>query len=846
MDKVVNPILSGKFLSNWQQRWLVAIAVGLILLLIRFWPLFVGRTLLFGDNYSLMVPGKLFIAEWLRQGILPLWNPYALGGLSLVGDINQSLWYPSTLLFVWFSPATALNLIVLSHELIAFLGMFGLSWHWLQTGIARSGVGSIDAAQSAAGVRSARKSTAKSSSFLISDEWIHFWLACLAGVLWMFSPQVSGAINNIATIQSIVWLPAILWTGLWLQTARTWRQSWLRIGLVAGLLTLQFAGGYPQHVLFSGIAAVGVSLWRVSRREIWIFMVRWSLVVLLLFGLSALWWLPFQQALAESTRTLQSSTQAGAGSLHPADLLKMIAPYFFDNPVLGMKWGPQWNSMPNVSLYVGWLPLVMLLVLLFMKKYSRSDLVFAATVFGTICFAFGDRLPFLRLLQELSSIFRFSRGPSTILMVTTVLLIVWIVSRLQSFQVLITKQYQGKHSTKTQRMLPQLWLQLLSWLISRASILWAGLFILMAGLFMVIWRYPTWWWQMLLRLSNGVIAESPFHTQAKDHIIGMSITGNLAVNAGVLWLAWQMLRRKWWPGLVVVMALELLINTHGLFFFAPAKVYPTVQQLQQGEAYRLLSQVPPNDRALIRNYNAPYTDFGAYWEALAVRPPFSDSYVDAQEMREYQKLQRLAVGLTPAWNVPVGVQSLTGYTTLLPTALNKTFGNQHQVAINNLPPIPLTHPGLAQWGVGYYLVDSAFQVTEDLSQLKLIEQRDNWRLYAFPTQPSRFQWLDGTRVSVENLQEIPNKLSFEVQVPASQSALVVADRFESGWIATVNGVETEIDEHDGRRKIAVVGGRQQVMMRYQPCSLRRGSVLTIASIVIWFVGYLWLQFRRKN
>lgn len=831
----------GWSLENRSKRFVTATLVALVFLFLRFWPLLFGKTLLFGDNYSLMVPGKLLLAEWLRQGVLPLWNPYALGGLSLVGDINQSLWYPSTVLFTIFSPATALNLTVLSHELIAFLGMFGLSWYWLGLMASERNQKILSASTKTAEILQVTK---KTSCFDIQNR---FWLACIAGVLWMFSPQVSGAINNIATIQSIVWLPAVIWAGMWLQTALTLRQMWVRVGVVAAVLTIQLAGGYPQHVLFSGAAAVFVSLLIIkSRHELRRSGVSWVLVVVLLFGISALWWLPFRETLSESTRTLQSSAQAGAGSLHPADLIKLIAPYFFDNPVMGMKWGPQWNSMPNVSLYVGWLPLVMIVIVLLYMKLSRIDVVLFGGVIGTILFAFGDRFPLLQALQELSSIFRFSRGPSTILMVSTALLILWVVSHLQQFQALLIATTKTQPRSTKASTIQRLRSLALYWFLRYASWLWGGLAILMAFGFYLIWQYPDWWWQTIIQLSRGTVIHSLFHTSAKDQVIGMSITGNLAINAGLLWLGWQTLKRKSWPGLLVILALDLLINTHGLFFFAPKRVYPTTNELRQNSAYVLAQQVPMGDRVLIRNYNAPYTDFGAYWEALAVRAPFSDSYITAEEMQNYQHLQRLALGLTPAWNVPVGVSSITGYTTLMPIALNQAFGNQAHVAINNLPPISLSHPGLAQWGVGYYLVDTAFQVSEDLTQLRLLDQQAQWQLYALPTQPSRFQWLDGTRVRVENFQETPNELNFEVIVPASQSALVVADRYDSGWVAEINGIETAIFEYDGRRKVIINPGRQKVVMRYQPSSMRRGAVISATSIIIWLFGCIWLRLRRRD
>jgi len=129
---------------------------------VRFLPFFLGKTLFFGDNYSLLVPGRIFTASWLREGILPLWNPYLFAGISWVGDINQSIIYPTTLIFLIFKAAGALNLTILIHIFITFLGMFCLTKVWTK----------------------------------------NTWTAIIAGVMWMFSTQVTGSINNLATLHS--------------------------------------------------------------------------------------------------------------------------------------------------------------------------------------------------------------------------------------------------------------------------------------------------------------------------------------------------------------------------------------------------------------------------------------------------------------------------------------------------------------------------------------------------------------------------------------------------------------------------------------------------------------------
>ena len=105
--------------------------------------------------------------------------------------------------------------------------------------------------------------------------------------------------------------------------------------------------------------------------------------------------------------------------------------------------------------------------------------------------------------------------------------------------------------------------------------------------------------------------------------------------------------------MVAVVVIELLVNTQGMFYFAPNKIYDT----QTGNSQDLIAQlniempidlsvahkkitleddwieepksknVTNNYRILTRNSNLPYTDYGSYWEAMVVRKPFSDSFV---------------------------------------------------------------------------------------------------------------------------------------------------------------------------------------------------------------------------
>ena len=210
-----------------KKEWQKVLLLILFFLLLRFWPmLFFGKTMVWGDNYSLMVPGKVFLANHIKQGILPLWNPGIFAGLPLINDINQSVLYFTTLFFVFFPTALAVNLSIISHVVILMLGTYLL----------------------------VKKITNKENP------------ALLAMLLMGLSTHASGSINNLSTIQSIVWFPWIAWMGLKLHDKKN------HIFYYALLVLIQFLAGYPQHVIYAIVFSVMLSAfyhWKKIKFKQW-------------------------------------------------------------------------------------------------------------------------------------------------------------------------------------------------------------------------------------------------------------------------------------------------------------------------------------------------------------------------------------------------------------------------------------------------------------------------------------------------------------------------------------------------------------------------------------------------
>ncbi len=743
------------------------ITVFLFLLVARFWPFLQGKTLFFGDNYSLMIPGKLFTAHWLKQGVLPLWNPTIFTGISWIGDVNQSIFYPSTLFFMWLNSAQALNLTLMLHLALTFIGMY-----------------------------------------LVTKKVIkNHYSALFASVIWTASTQITAVMNNISTLQSLSWLPLVVYTGLSIN------KSFKHRFLFAVTVFFQFAGGYPSHVFYSILLAVIISFLEkekplFSKRSLKVWFWHWLQTGVLTVALSAVIWLPFIEVLQNSTRIIQTSDQAISGSLHPLETIKLFLPYFFDHPVAGIKWGPSWNSMPNVAMYFSWLGLLILFRFILNKKKNKKEMIWLFLFLLFFLFSFGGYLPL-----NLSFLTGPSRGPSTALIISCFFVAIII----------------GKYFT--------------SFKVSKTYFLVGSVILFIASVsYLIIQTNFYFIWQLVNDLLNSRLLLSPFHTIEKNRVIAQNIICNLLINGSFFLVITYFLKKKLYFFCVLLLSLDLIFNTQGILFFAPAKVYP---QLSSELVFQERVNSDPQARTLIRNYNAPYTGFGAYWEAIAVRQPFSDSYVDQKELTEFNHLTRMSSGMTPDWNMVANTKVLNGYTTLMPLTVNDVWHNSDVPAINNLSEIKLDNELLPDWSVKYYLVDQWFRGQQAFADLNLIATQDHWALYELPALP-RFRLADGALANQapKNLiiNEDPNKIELQFINESDANQLIIADRYDKNWQAEVNGEEIEVLAVNQMRQISIKPGKNSIKLWYHPRFFYLGGMTSIstgfASAVILIVSRL--------
>src|SRR5215475_10613209 len=104
----------------------IVTALALILLpLVFFYPAVKGAIILApGDGWSQNLPIHILIGALIRNGQLPLWDPYIFCGMPLLAAIQPGALYPPNWLFTVFSPKTAMNLVVITTYHVALIGAY--------------------------------------------------------------------------------------------------------------------------------------------------------------------------------------------------------------------------------------------------------------------------------------------------------------------------------------------------------------------------------------------------------------------------------------------------------------------------------------------------------------------------------------------------------------------------------------------------------------------------------------------------------------------------------------------------------------------------------------------------
>lgn len=314
-----------------------------------------------GDLGSFLFPTYFFAAQSIRQGVLPLWNPYLYGGMPFIGDIQSGLLYPIYLFVYLLTPR-------LSYATMEWLSAF----HFFLAG-----------ANMYLFLRFMRPSEHPAGRLRR--------LACIAGaVAFMFSDFFIMHFGNLNMIAVAAWLPLVfLLFHRGLEDRRPWLAAWS--GVVLGEATL---AGHIQVTLFIALALGFRALWdvgaRLTRRhphgrEVIGPLVYLALAGAVAFGLSAPALLPFAAHIPFTERPGWSYSETVKYSFAPGQFISLLVPTFFGRGP-AMHWG-MWDRVETG--YLGILPLFLAVLGAMLGRRDKSQRFLLALTVGAFVVSMG-------------------------------------------------------------------------------------------------------------------------------------------------------------------------------------------------------------------------------------------------------------------------------------------------------------------------------------------------------------------------------------------------------------------------------------------------------------------------
>lgn len=326
------------------------------------------------DAITQFYPWKLFTAQAIRGGTIPLWNPYVMSGTPFMANSQAAIFYPFNFLFLLFPALRAYAVFVALHLFLA--GSF--TYFYLRA-ISVSRAGSL-----------------------------------LGGMAFMSSPFLIGWSEHLSHLGVMVWLPL----SLILVERMLIRKSLgyaLGLGIVLGVQTLS---GMFQFSFFALLAVVAYYLFRTlcllreraSLKEGGAYLLLMAIAAIVAFSLSAVQLLPSLEASEHLIRAgtgwrfnLGQFFMPGAMSF--SYLITLLEPNFLGPQSTLHSLGSR-NLIENA--YIGVLPLLLASVNVFNLK-KRYPLFFFILALLAVSLALGT--PLYQVLLFLIPKFGLFRAP---------------------------------------------------------------------------------------------------------------------------------------------------------------------------------------------------------------------------------------------------------------------------------------------------------------------------------------------------------------------------------------------------------------------------------------------------
>lgn len=305
------------------------------------------------DVVRQIFPWRILAMDQLREGSIPLWNPYAFSGTPLIANLQSAVFYPVNILFFVLPDVTAWVTYVLLQPFLAFCGMY----------------------------------------LFIRSLGLTRWAACMAGIFFAFISYTMIWFELGVVGHTALWLPYTLF-GL---TKWSTQKKPMYLLLTAFAVGCSILAGHAQTAVYLLLTSCAYYVF-VSPSKSVVGLLKQSWWIILGVCLAGIQLIPTLELLSLSARNAETSKEVFYRMQLPFQHLVMFfIPDYFGNPAVNNFWGADYNEFIS---FVGVVSLLFMVVGLYTYKHNKTVLFFVGLSLTALVFALPTPLSnMLQILQ---------------------------------------------------------------------------------------------------------------------------------------------------------------------------------------------------------------------------------------------------------------------------------------------------------------------------------------------------------------------------------------------------------------------------------------------------------------
>ncbi|HKP51897.1 MAG TPA: YfhO family protein [Chloroflexia bacterium] len=753
-----------------------------------------------GDLASLYFPTYSYVAEQIKGGTIPLWNPYIFSGMPMAADVQTGLFYPLNWILYLF---VQINYGALEWMLIVHYWLASVFTYLFLRDIGISRLGAI-----------------------------------AGGIVFAFCGFMTAHLGHMPMVLVAAWIPLILLLvrrALLRETLVGW--AW---AVGAGLcMAVAIFAGHVQIFAYGLMASVVLAFYlfftreasrpessrpsSVVRRPLFTWIAKGALMLAIALGIGAVQLLPSAEMSSNSSRDKVSYEEASEFPAQPITLLNLVLPRVYGSNPTTYAFG-QWQTTENWG-YCGVVTLALAVAGVALKRKSMVGFFAIITV-----------ISFLIMVGDLSIVsgwlYKFAPGFNKLRDAGRALVLLGLgLSGLAAYglDALVEAIREGGNRRRA----------LMWWLVGLSAAIVVLLFGIMPTLYKEI-------------LANTGAAFGPMPGAIND--LGMALLW-LGLLAAIGWAAYRgRLAVSLTGGLVLILLVLDLFSPNSRF-------NPTTENVIAGyqhfDAINLLykeSQDPRTGLPLRVNSDTDVHDVWQPSTAMLSRLLYdTGGAFNPLRPENYEYVWEVAKRNPDS---PLYDLTAAGFEVISPT--NKHDGQQKWERIerykegfeiyrnrNALPRAFLVHEARIEPDrIEGIEVTRRFDVDPRHTVLLPSGQETPSDLKGTAESPQEGEGAEAVRATHYSA----NRVELEVQVNAP-GWVVLVDTWYPGWEATLNSQPVAIEKaFYAYRAVKVGQGKQTIVMQFRPPTWVWGrwlSLLTLAGALVGLVG-LFVMVRRRR